>query len=111
MTATHQIGRLRHKVLNQADSGSRDAHNQVTPSWSTISDGTVWANVEPLNGRSLVEAQSIETEVTHRVTIRYLSTVSAKHRIVHDSRNLQIISVINVDERDWILQLMCKEML
>ena len=109
MTITHRIGKLRHKVLIQADGSTRDAHNQITPSWSTISGGTVWANVEPLRGKGLHDADMVQTEITHKVTMRYLSTVTEKHRIVHDSRNLQIIHVINVDESDWILELMCKE--
>ena len=109
MTITHRIGKLRHKVLIQADGSTRDAHNQITPSWATISGGTVFANVEPLRGNSLYEAETVKTEITHKVTMRYLSTVTEKHRIVHDSRNLQIIHVINVDESDWILELMCKE--
>ena len=109
MTMTHRIGKLRHKVLIQADGGSRDAHNQITPSWSTISGGTVWANVEPLRGNSLYESEMVLTEISHKVTMRYLSTVTEQHRIVHDGRNLQIVHGINVEESNWMLECLCKE--
>ena len=41
--------------------------------------------------------------------LRYLSTVTAGHRLKFGTRYLNVESVINTDERNRELQLQCKE--
>ena len=104
------IGQLRHKVTIEEDSGTtRNAYNEITPNWTTITGGEVFADVVPLNGRELIDAQQQQADVTHRVRIRYLSTVTPTMRVVHGSRNLHITSVINQEERDRWMELLCVE--
>jgi head-tail adaptor len=49
--------------------------------------------------------------VSHEVVIRYLSTVSIKHRIYFGTRVLEIASIANKDERNEYLTLLCNEVL
>lgn len=71
---------------------------------------TVYAEVLPLTGRQLVEARQIHSEVSHRVTIRPLKGVTTAGRVEWQGRLLEIESVLNIEERDTMLVLWCKEL-
>lgn len=102
-----KAGTLRHKVTIQKASQTLDSSRQPTDLWVKVAD--VWAAVEPLSGRELVVAQQQQPDVTHRVRMRARTDVKAKMRVRHDNRSLYIGSVVNVDERDKELHLLCRE--
>lgn len=102
-----QVGKLRHRVQLQQLARNQDSFGEAVPSYATYS--TVWASVEPLQGRELEHAQQISAEVSHRVTIRYNKNVTSEHRVVYGERTLEIEAVINPEERNEMLILMCKE--
>lgn len=79
------------------------------PSWVTL--GTRFANVVPLSGRERFTAQQVQSDVTHRVEMHYDPTLQTKpvHRLLFGSRALEIDSVVNVDERNRDVHVMCKE--
>jgi len=71
----------------------------------------VWGKIQPLRGRELFLAQQVNAEITSKVTIRYYgtTTVTPEHRVYFGARILEIITVINPDERNESLELLCKE--
>jgi len=102
-----KAGQLRHRVTIQSRTTARDAHDDPIATWSTVVK--VWASIEPLNARELILAQQVESNVTHKVTIRYRSGVTSAMRVVFGSRTFEIDSVINTDERNITMVLMCEE--
>lgn len=104
-----RAGKLRHRVTIQSASETQPDSNMGQPveSWSDFA--TVWAHVEPLHGRERMVAQERTAELDTRITIRYLSGVLAKMRVIYGSHTYDILAVINLDERDREMQLMCKE--
>lgn len=104
-----QAGQLRHRVTLQSASQSTDSYGQVTLTWSDTA--TVWASVQPLQGREAERAKQIHKDVTHNVTIRYRSGVSTAQRFKLGSRYLNILSVLNTDERNVELVCLCMEVL
>lgn len=98
---------LRNRVTIQQPSASRGKLGGVKEGWADV--GTVWAAVAPISGREFFAAQQVNSEVTHRVTIRYLPGVDAKMRVIYGKRVLEIQSVIDPQERHVELQLMCVE--
>ena len=102
-----RAGQLRHKVIIQENTPSRDGYGAEVESWSDFA--TIWAAIEPIRGREFWESQQINAEVTARITIRYLSVVTPKMRVKYGTRIFGIISVINPEERNRELQLMVKE--
>jgi len=101
-----------HSVAIQRATRTKDATSgQVSLSWLTIA--TVRASVEPLSGREFFEAQQTKAGLSHRVTIRQstdVDSLSAKDRVLFDSRNLNVVSVIKPQERNGgYMQLMCEE--
>lgn len=97
-------GPLRHYVTLERSTLTRDLNKQRLHGWGVIAN--VWAGIEPLTGQEKTDASQVSPEVTHRVRFRYDSsyTPMAKDRIVHGSRVLNLISVLNRFERDreWV---------
>lgn len=109
-----QTGKLRHRVTIEEPLGTtRDTggakKGKDRQGWRPRVK--VWAAVEPLNGRELFNAQQVEPVITHRVRLRYIKGITAHMRIKHRKRELNIESVINVDERNRELELLCREAL
>lgn len=98
-------GKLRNRIAIQR---SGDPSNWgATGSWSTYA--TVWAGIEPVSGREYVEGRQDRGELTHVVTVRYLSGVRPDMRISFEGRYLKIVAVRNLGERNRALELDCTE--
>lgn len=102
-----RAGKLRHKILIETKSNSIDSYGAVTETWSTYA--TVWGSIEPLNGREYFEAGKVSSEVTAVIKTRYVSGVLPLMRAKFGTRIYSIVSVININELNKELQLMCKE--
>jgi SPP1 family predicted phage head-tail adaptor len=100
-------GPLRHQIVIEEVTETRDSYGGVVETWSTFA--TVWASVGPIIGREYFASQQVQSEVTHKIRIRYLSGVTTKMRVAFDSRVFNIESVLNVDERDTEMVLMVTE--
>lgn len=107
-----EAGKLRHRVVIEKNTPSLDAYGQPVPGWPP-GGGAVfalrWASVEPLRGRELFTAQQVKPDVTHRVRLRWLKGLTTAMRIRHAGRYLNIDSIINRDERNIELELICHE--
>jgi len=102
-----RIGQLRHRVELQRPVDNQDGYGEVKRTYTT--DTTVWASIEPLQGREFEYAQQISAETTLKITIRYNSNVTPKYRLKFGTRIFEITSLINPKERNEYLVLMCKE--
>lgn len=70
---------------------------------------TVWASVEPTRGREYQEAQRIRPELTYKITTRYHKGITPDMFIKFKDRIFQIVSIINVRERNEMLEIICTE--
>lgn len=70
---------------------------------------TVWASVEPTRGREYQEAQRIRPELTYKVTMRYHKGITPDMLLKFKDRYFQIISVINIMEKNEMLEIICIE--
>lgn len=102
-----EAGRLDKQVTIQAFTVTQNGIGEAVKGWANVA--TVWASVEPLQGREFWSQQQLQSEVTTRVRIRYRADVTAKNRILYGTRVLLVESVINPKERKEELQLMCSE--
>jgi SPP1 family predicted phage head-tail adaptor len=103
-----QAGGLRHRIDIEQNVGTTDTFGATTDSWALFT--TLWAAIEPLSGRELLQAQQIQADITHRVRFRYVSGVTAKMRVLYGSRIFNILSIINPEERNREITLACKEL-
>jgi SPP1 family predicted phage head-tail adaptor len=102
-----QAGKLRNKIKLQANTVSLDVEGNATDSWSTAA--TVSGSIEALSGREALTNAQLNSEVTHKVTIRYYAGLTTKHRILFGSRIFSINSVINPAEKNKELIIMAVE--
>lgn len=72
---------------------------------------TVWASVEPTRGREYQEAQRIRPELTYKITTRFYAVITPDMLIKFKDRYFQIVSAINVRERNEMLEIICVEKL
>lgn len=77
--------------------------------WLEIEDGCLWASITPLSGSRRYEAAQVVQGVSHEITTRYLEGVTSEMRVMYGARKFMIRSVVNAEERDRELRLMCEE--
>lgn len=70
---------------------------------------TVWASVEPTRGREYQEAQRVRSELTYKITTRFHKEVTPDMIIKWRERCFNIVSIINVRERNEMLEIICTE--
>jgi len=109
MTLPGRIGRLRHRVMIQQDSGTADAFGEHVPNWTVLA-ANVPAEIVTPSGSERQIAEQLDAICTHKVTIRYRSDVTPKMRVVFGSRTLNIEHAPDPDGRRRKLELLCKEL-
>ena len=78
-----------------------DASGQSVARWLPLAE--VWARVEPLGGREGFGAQQWVATGDVRFTIRWRGDVTPLHRVVHDGRAYDVVSVAEVGRREALL--------
>lgn len=103
-----RAGALRHRITIQTASTIADDYGDVVDGYVDLY-ADIPAEVLPMNGAQRERLGVTENDVTHKVTIRYRTGIVPSQRVMFDSRALDIESVINVRERDRVLELVCRE--
>jgi len=100
-------GELRHRIELLVDASTPDGMGGFTGGMTTFA--TVWAAVEPLRGRAFMEAKAAQSEVSHRVRVRYTDGITAAMKVRFEGRLFSIDAVLDINERNRELHLMCVE--
>lgn len=107
-----KAGNLRHRLTIQSviDKDSSFGGNADKIWTDTI---TVWGSVSPMMGKEAEQAQMMVAEVSHTIMMRFPDpdtiTVGPKNRIIFGDRTFDIEYVLNKDERNCELKLLCFE--
>jgi len=104
---TCSIGELDKRIIIENSTEVDDGYGGKTISWATFA--TVWARVKPLKGFEKLRAMQIQSEVTHKITIRYRSGITTGMRVNFNSRIFNIKSSININEDDQWLEIIAEE--
>jgi SPP1 family predicted phage head-tail adaptor len=104
-------GRLRRVVTIQAPTVTQTGTGAVkTTGWAAIANGSnIYADIDETTGKEQIQAGQINPLRPVAVTIRYLAGVIAEQRVVYGARTFQIVSVLNLDQRNRTLILTCLE--
>ena len=87
-------GALSEKITFQVKSVVEDAGGGRSKSWANISsDPSPWAKVQPVRGREPEDSGRVATIQTYLIIVRYRTDITPAHRVVYDSKNLNIRSV------------------
>ncbi len=99
-------GRLDQRVAIERVTYTQDEIGGMLEAWAPLA--TVWAAVEPLNGREFFAASTTLSETTTRIRVRYRPDLTVLDRINHGGVLYDITSIINPRSGDRELVLMCK---
>lgn len=103
-----RAGKLRHRITLQAKTATTDAYGGPIEVWTDVATN-IPASVEPLSGRELVNAQTVNAEITTRITMRYRAGVIAANRITFEGKFYNILSVIDEEMKHRQLVIMASE--
>lgn len=100
-------GELRHRVSIEQRARTSDGAGGHTAAWSEYT--AAWCSISPYRGYQKFQAMQLETPITHKIKMRYQSGITTDMRIIFDSRKFDIKEVINVDERNLVLEILAVE--
>ena len=100
---------MNHRLIVQQVTATQDAYGAPTNTWSTFANA--WGEITPVSGFERPIANKTESQVTHRIRMHWLARMLPTMRISYDSRTFNIVSLINVDERNREWLLLCQEVI
>jgi SPP1 family predicted phage head-tail adaptor len=102
-----RVGKLRHTgTIENLVKGQDDAGGALE-SWTEFKK--VWCDIKPLNGNEKYVSHEKHSTATHQVIMRYVSGVDTKMRLLSRGRKFDILSALNINEEDKMLQLVVQE--
>jgi SPP1 family predicted phage head-tail adaptor len=102
------IGKMRERVTIKSPTEVRSRSGETKLDWDTTL-ATVWASVEGLSSRDIMQAQQANVIATHRIRIRHRDDVTHTHRIVWRDRTMEIASVTDRMGRE-VLEVLAREL-
>lgn len=103
-------GDLRHRIEIWENKRTKNELGETTYEWKKINK--IWASVVPQTGKmQSQQAETILTNVTHKIIIRYSAepNITKDMQIFHRDHQYEIEYILNPYERDETLEIFCKE--
>ncbi len=101
-------GRFRHRVMFQKySSGGKDPDGFPVEGWQDVK--AAWAMIKTLKGTEYFSASSTQNENQMRFIIHFTEGLNEDMRILYDSREFDIESIINDDEENRTLTIIGNE--
>lgn len=102
-----QLGKLNKRISIISTTQVSDGMGGFNETDTTVA--TIWAAIWPLTGKEQLQSQQTAMEISHRIRIRYRSGMLSSYRLKFGTRYFNIVSIINPNEENRWLDLMCKE--
>lgn len=100
-------GDLRERVTVLAYRETKNAMGEMMPVYDqTFAE--VWASVNGVTAREFLLAGQQQTNISHRVQMRYLTGLTHQMRILWRGRTLEIVSILERENRSQH-ELLCQE--
>ena len=102
-----RAGRKNKRIDIQQPVENVNEYGEKTISW--VKCCRVWARVAPLRGKEFFAAQQTNNENILKITMAYQADISDKFRVAYHCKTYEIRNIINVEEKNVDLELMCSE--
>ena len=108
-----RAGSLRHKIIFQELTVANDTWGHSSETWTDQT--TTYASIWTLRGTERMEGLKLDNEITHKIRIRYKGDLRPKMRIkfydykAASTRYFNILSILNIDERNIYQEIMANE--
>lgn len=104
------ISNKRHLLTLERRTETLDDFGEAALSYATLE--TAWGSVEAVGSRERFDSQQVQSEVSHRIKIRYTnlaSTLTAADRITLGSRTFEIVTPMDKDGMRKELEILALE--
>lgn len=102
-----RAGLLRERVMVQTRSTTRNLVGEAIVGWADA--GEQWAQVRNDSGAELARIRQTFGENAVEVRVRLPLSITKDHRLVHAGRTLEIVAVLDPDNRRREARLVCRE--
>ena len=102
-----RIGPLRHRLTIEEYEVLSNDIGVESRQWKTLE--TVWGSIEVLTGKEYISPLGTKEEISVKITVRYFKELNSKMRITFKDRIFKIEGIINPEERNIMLILLCSE--
>ena len=101
---------LRHKITIQRPDAAADSYGQTGEAWIDTVTG-IRAFIDPTGGSEFYAAQKVHSEATANIWFRHSSAPDARPsmRVIFGTRTFNVLNVMNIQERNRWIRLICKE--
>lgn len=105
-----KVGRLMHRLNIQQYIATLSSNGETAKTWQTFK--TVYGEVRPVSAREILQSNSDKSqqEISHVATIRFLTGVLAKMRIIWEGKTLEIMGVVPDRTNKRMIQMTCREL-
>lgn len=91
-------GMLRNSIIWQERVSTPDGGGGTTTTWQDVA--TDRAMIKPLRGNERWQSQRTETNITHKIYMRYKPNRTTEMRINYNGRLFQVKAILNIEERN-----------
>lgn len=102
-----EIGKMKHRIEIQEPIEVKDAYGGITTTYTTRR--TCWSKITPMTGKEIYKFQKFDMRISHSVKLYYYSALEPSWRIKYGTRYFNIISIINDEEDNKSMSLLCEE--
>lgn len=102
-----RIGDLNRRLELQSPVDVSDSMGGVTRTWNK--EAIVWGAIWPTSVTERIQANAPTMVISHRIRIRYRDELGADWRLKYGNRYLSVVSIVNMNEEDRQLDLLCRE--
>lgn len=99
---------LRHLISFEEQVETKNSIGEIKNEWLSLVLRE-YVQIIPLKGDEKYQSKSLNTEVNHKIRLRYRTGLDSKMRIVYGTRIFEIDSIINLGERNKELHIMATE--
>lgn len=102
-----KIGDLDKRITLQYQTKTPDGMGGWNLTW--VDQAVIWGSLWPTSANEVVAANATSMVISHRIRIRYRSVMKSSWRVKFGNRYFAIVSILNPNEGNEYLDLMCKE--
>jgi len=102
-----QSGQLNKRITWQASTKISDGMGGFDVSYTDVC--TTWSAIWPISANEQIQSMQTDMIITHRIRIVYRSTFSPSWRGNFGNRYFNIVSILNPNEKNEVLDIMAKE--
>jgi len=99
--------KLKKRIIIEEPVYTSDLLGGFITAWNNYK--TLWAEVEPLKTAKKLAAEKRESRNNYNITTRYVAGITTKMRINLNGRYLQILSIINPNEENIMLEILATD--